>query len=47
MAEGAGQSHTRIGFFNHLRSIAVFLVFPSWLDLLQTLAFEKTPPRPP
>jgi len=41
------KAHTRIGFFNHLRSITVFLVFPSWPDLLQTLAFEKAPLRPP
>jgi hypothetical protein len=26
-------------FFEHLRSITVFLVFPSWQDLLTTLAF--------
>jgi len=38
---------TRTGFFNHLRSITVFLVFPTWHDLLATLAFEQPPPRPP
>ena len=38
---------TRTGFFDHLRSITVFLVFPTWNDLLATLAFEKVPPRPP
>lgn len=41
------KAHTRIAFFNHLRSITVFLLFPSWHDLLATLAFEKPPPRPP
>ena len=25
----------------------VFLVFPSWRDILETLAFVKAPPRPP
>jgi len=37
---------TRIAFFNHLRSITVFLVFASWRDLL-ALTFEQRPPRPP
>jgi hypothetical protein len=38
---------TRKRFFEHLRSITVFLVFPSWRDILQTLAFVKPAPRPP
>lgn len=38
---------TRKRFFEHLRSITVFLVFPSWRDILETLAFIKAPPRPP
>jgi hypothetical protein len=46
-AKARGKAATRIGFFNHLRSITVFLVFPSWHDLLATLAFEQAPPRPP
>jgi hypothetical protein len=29
------------------RSITAFLVFPTWHDLLATLAFEQAPPRPP
>ena len=41
------KTHTRVGFFNHLRSITVFVVFPSWHDLLATLAFDKPLPRPP
>jgi hypothetical protein len=41
------RAHTRAGFFNHLRSITVFVVFPSWQDLLATLAFDKPLPRPP
>jgi hypothetical protein len=36
--ENAG---TRIVFFNHLRSITVFLVFASWRDLIATLTFEQ------
>jgi hypothetical protein len=27
--------------------ITTFLIFPSWQDLPQTLAFAKPPPRPP
>jgi hypothetical protein len=38
---------TRKRFFEHLRSITVFLVFPSWGDLLETLAFVRPSPRPP
>lgn len=41
------KAHTRLGFFNHLRSITVFVVFTSWHELLATLAFEKPLPRPP
>jgi hypothetical protein len=41
------ESHTRVGFFNHLRSITVFVVFPSWDDLLATIAFDKPLTRPP
>jgi hypothetical protein len=41
------KTHTRTGFFNHLRSITVFVVFPSWQDLLATIALEKPLPRPP
>jgi hypothetical protein len=38
---------TRRRCFEHLRSITVFLVFPSWGDLLETLAFVRPSPRPP
>jgi len=38
---------TRRAFFNNLAAITTFLIFPSWQDLLQTLAFAKPPPRPP
>ena len=36
---------TRKRFFEHLRSITVFLVFPGWEDVLATLAFIR-PPSP-
>ena len=44
---GADKIGTRKRFFEHLRSITVFLVFPSWRDILETLAFVKPAPRPP
>lgn len=37
---------TRKRFFEHLRSITVFLVFSDWEDVLATLAFIKPPPLP-
>ena len=37
----------RTRFFEALRSITVFLLFPSWTDLLETLAFARAPPQPP
>lgn len=37
----------RYNFFNKLAGITAFLVFPSWEDLLLTLAFAKPPPLPP
>jgi len=37
---------TRKRFFEHLRSITVFLVFSGWEDILATLAFIKPPPLP-
>jgi hypothetical protein len=46
LQEGHGRSNCQ-AFFNHLRSITVFLLFPSWYHLLATLAFEQPPPRPP
>jgi hypothetical protein len=41
------QAGARVRFFSRLREITAFLVFPSWLNLLQTLAFEAPPPVPP
>lgn len=38
---------SRRQFFNNLAAITTFLIFPSWEDLLQTLAFAKPPPIPP
>lgn len=38
---------SRARFFNNLAAIISVLVFPSWDDLMQTLAFAKPPPRPP
>ena len=38
---------SRAQFFSNLAAITTFLIFPSWEDLLQTLAFAKPPPRPP
>ena len=38
---------SRSQFFNNLAAITNYLIFPSWQDLLQTLAFSKPPPRPP
>jgi len=37
----------RARFFERLRSITVFLVFPSWQNLLTTLAFAHPPSQPP
>ena len=38
---------TRQGFFQSLRTITTYLVFPSWDDLLGTLAFARPPPLGP
>jgi hypothetical protein len=38
---------SRSQFFNNLAAITTFLIFPSWEELLQTLAFAKPPPVPP
>jgi hypothetical protein len=37
----------RARFFNHLRSLTVYILFPSWHVLLDTLAFKAPPPLPP
>lgn len=38
---------SRVQFFSRLAAITGFLIFPSWDDLLRTLAFVQPPPRPP
>jgi hypothetical protein len=35
---------TRSRFFENLRSLTTFLIFPTWDDLLVTLAFARPPP---
>jgi hypothetical protein len=37
----------RYTFFSKLAAITIYLIFPSWDDLLLTLAFAKPPPIPP
>ena len=37
----------RYNFFSKLAAITTYLIFPSWQDLLLTLAFAKPPPIPP
>lgn len=37
----------RTRFFNHLRSLTAYILFPSWKVLLETLAFKIPPPIPP
>jgi hypothetical protein len=37
----------RYNFFHKLAAITTYLIFPSWDDLLLTLAFAKPPPVPP
>lgn len=38
---------SRSNFFSKLAAITIYLIFPSWEDLLLTLAFAKPPPLPP
>jgi hypothetical protein len=38
---------SRNQFFNTIAAVTVFLLFPSWQDFLQTIAFVKAPPTPP
>jgi len=41
------KTSSRVQFFSRLATITIYLIFPSWADLLQTLAFTQPPPRPP
>jgi hypothetical protein len=34
-------------FFQHIEALTTYLVFPSWHELLETLAGARAPPRPP
>ena len=44
-ARARQKAGTRIAFFNHLRSITVFLVFASWRDLLANPHLRATPAK--
>ena len=37
---------SRVRFFNNLRALTAYLLFPSWDSLLKTLAFQVAPPLP-
>ena len=43
----ANAAGARIRFFNNIRALTVFVLFPSWESLLKTLAFQAPPPVPP
>jgi hypothetical protein len=45
LARSKAGSRTR--FFSRLAAITEFLVFQTWEELLETLAFTRPPPRPP
>jgi hypothetical protein len=30
-----------------MEALTSYLIFPSWQHLVETLAFERSPPRPP
>jgi hypothetical protein len=38
---------SRAQFFSRMAAITSYLIFSSWDDLFQTLAFAKPPPLPP
>lgn len=38
---------SRALFFSRLATITEYLIFASWVELLETLAFTRPPPRPP
>jgi hypothetical protein len=37
---------SRVRFFNNLRALTAYLLFPSWDSVLKTLAFQVAPPLP-
>ena len=41
------KASSRAQFFNRLLAVTSFLIFPSWHDLVRTLAFLQPPPQPP
>ena len=41
------KASSRAQFFNRLVAVTSFLIFPSWNDLVRTLAFLQPPPQPP
>ena len=43
----ANAAGARMRFFNNIRALTVFVLFPSWESLLKTLAFQAPPPVPP
>src|SRR6202163_1796737 len=45
--QAINKTGARSRFFERLRSITVFLVFPDWQHLLTTLAFAHPPSQPP
>ena len=45
--QAVNKAGARSRFFERLRAITVFLVFPSWHSLLITLAFAQPPSQPP
>ena len=38
---------SRTRFFTRMATITEFLIFSSWVELLETLTFSRPPPRPP
>lgn len=38
---------SRRQFFSRMEALTAYHVFPSWQHLIETLAFERSPPRPP
>jgi hypothetical protein len=41
------KASSRAQFFHRIVTLTTYLIFPSWDDLLQTLAFLQPPPQPP
>ena len=45
--QAINKTGARSRFFERLRSITVFLLFPDWQNLMTTLAFAHPPSQPP